>query len=184
MPSSTVCLKSSSLMVIPATRSSLHHRVRLDRKAWMSPPFRHCMLMNDRWRAFHAYVLLAMNCRLTTSHCSLALGYCLTSNIITLGSHLFNRFQMILSWWSQCFISCFSASIGLFGSAGTGHSSEPSKYSQRSAVSIASWKRASKMAQFVPSELSCGTSADCRDSLLVISNEGLNGGLELEVIEE
>src|SRR5437660_1025739 len=123
MPSSTVCSKSLLLMVMLATRSSLHHRVRLNRKARMLPPFRHCILMNDRWRAFHAYVLLAINCHLTTSHHSLALVYCLTSNIVASGSHLFNRFQAILSWQSQCFISCFSASIGLFGSAGTGHGS-------------------------------------------------------------
>ena len=56
--SRTVCLKSSSLMATPAARSSLRCMVMLGRKA-RTPSFSHCMLTNDRWRAFREYALLA-----------------------------------------------------------------------------------------------------------------------------
>jgi len=147
-------------MVTPAARSSLRHILRFIRKAWTSPPFRHHMSTNERWRAFLAYALFAMNSWVMTCHRSLAVLYCLTSSIVASGSRLFSKFRAIWSSRSQFFASCFSVSVGLSMSLGTGRGSEPSKWPHRQAVSMASWKWALKMAQFAPSESRCGTSAD------------------------
>ena len=50
--------------------------------------------------------------------------------------------------------------MGWSESTGTGHGSEPSKWSHQSAVSMASWNRTTNIAQFPPPESRCRTSAD------------------------
>src|SRR5712675_3116154 len=90
---------------------------------------------------------------------------------VILGRRWSRRFCPILSSRSQAFPAVSSLSVGFLGSLGTGRVSEPVKWPQQSAASIATQNRILKAAQLLPLSSSRGT-REC-----MISEEALEAAL-------